>query len=188
MKNLKIVAMGDSLTEGFPFFNQASAWIEDIAEKFKCPVINRGISGDTTSGMRMRFQRDVLSEDPTHVIILGGSNDAWERIPLTRVSANFIAMVEMCEQSGIVPILGLPIPCCYPTMERFLNEYCDWIKNFAAEKGLLVIDFYTPFMDRILEGEGDELFVDDAHPSIIGYELMGEVAVRSLESLIKTAE
>ncbi len=183
---MRIVAMGDSLTEGFPFFNQESAWIRNIAIEFKCLVINRGISGDTTSGMRIRFNRDVLTEGPTHVIILGGSNDAWERIPLSRVSANFTAMVEMCEKSGIVPILGLPIPCNFPEIEQLLIEYCDWIKNYAAEKGLLVIDFHTPFMDRILAGEGEELYVDEGHPSIEGYALMGEVAVRSLESLRTT--
>lgn len=182
---MKIVALGDSLTEGFPFFNQECVWVAQIAEEFKCRVINRGISGDTTSGMRMRFHRDVLAEEPTHVIILGGSNDAWERIPLTRVSANFKAMVDLCEQRGIVPILGLPIPCFFPEIEQLLNEYCDWIKNYAAEKGILVIDFHTPFLDRVLAGQGEEFFVDEAHPSLEGYALMGEVAVRSLESLRK---
>jgi len=104
-KYIKIVAMGDSITEGYPFTNQES-WVEYLAQELKCQVLNQGICGDSTSGMRERFQRDVLDHAPTHVIILGGANDAYEKIHLESVSANFKAMEESCRQNGIIPIFG----------------------------------------------------------------------------------
>jgi lysophospholipase L1-like esterase len=132
--------------------------------------------------MLKRFQRDVLDHAPTHVIILGGANDAYEKIPLESVSANFKAMDACCRQSGITPILGLPTPSLLLEEEQFLTEYRNWLKSYANEKGILVVDFYSPFLNRIKAGQGANLFVDEVHPSIEGYALMGEVAIRSLKT------
>ncbi|TGE33631.1 GDSL-type esterase/lipase family protein [Desulfosporosinus sp. Sb-LF] len=176
---MKIVAIGDSITEGYPFSHQKS-WVEYVAKAFRVQVLNQGISGDFTGGMRERFLRDVIAHAATHVIILGGANDAYEEYPLITVSANFIAMVEICGQHGITPILGLPTPSLLPKEEQFLAEYRDWLKSYADERRIECIDFYTPFLNRIRAGQSARLFVDDVHPSIEGYAEMGEVAVRSL--------
>lgn len=179
---MKIVAIGDSITEGYPFSNQES-WVEYLAQELKCPVINQGICGDFTSGMFARFQRDVLEYAPTHVIILGGANDAYERIPLESVSSNFKVMEESCRHNGIIPILGLPTPSLLPEEEQFLTEYRDWLNSYAVENGISLIDFYSPFLNKIKVGQSAQLFVDDVHPSIEGYALMGEIAVRRLKGL-----
>ena len=181
-ETMKIVAIGDSITEGYPFSNQES-WVEHLAQVLKCQVLNRGICGDFTGGMRERFQRDVLAYAPSHVIILGGANDADEQIHLDRVSPNFMAMVGMCRQHGIIPILGLPTPSLIPEEEQFLGEYRKWLKSYADKNSIMIIDFYSPFLNRIREGQATQLFVDDVHPSIEGYVLMGEVAITSLKSL-----
>lgn len=179
-KYMKIVAIGDSITEGYPFSNQES-WVEHLAQAVKCQVLNEGICGDFTGGMRTRFQRDVIEHTPTHVIILGGANDAYEKIHLASVSANFKAMEECCRQNKITPIFGLPTPSLLLEEEQILIKYRNWLKSYATEKGIISVDFYTPFMDRLIVGQGAQLFVDEVHPSIEGYNLMGEVAVRSLE-------
>lgn len=175
---MKIVAIGDSITEGYPFSNQES-WVEHLTRDVKCQVLNQGICGDFTSGMLKRFQRDVLDHTPTHVIILGGANDAYERIPVESVSANFKAMEEACRQNGITPIFGLPTPSLLFEEEQILIEYRNWLKSYTNEKGILVFDFYSPFLERIKAGQGAPLFVDEVHPSVEGYALMGEVAVQS---------
>lgn len=180
---MKIVAIGDSITEGYPFGNQES-WVEHLAQEVKCHVQNQGICGDFTSGMRKRFQRDVLDHAPTHVIILGGANDAYEKIPLESVSSNFKAMEESCRKNGIIPIFGLPTPSLLAEEEKFLIEYRNWLRSYADEKGIILVDFYSPFLNRIRVGQGAQLFVDEVHPSIEGYALMGEVAVQSLKGLI----
>lgn len=177
---MKIVAIGDSITQGYPFSNQDS-WVEHLAQAVKCPVLNQGICGDFTGGMRARFQRDVIENTPTHVIILGGANDAYEKIHLASVSENFKAMEECCRQNNIIPIFGLPTPFLLPEEEQFLSEYRNWLKSYVTEKGIFFIDFYNPFMNRLRVGQGAKLFVDEVHPSIEGYNLMGEVAARSLE-------
>ena len=179
---MKIVAIGDSITEGYPFSNRES-WVEHLAQELKCQVLNQGICGDFTSGMRKRFQQDVLDHAPTHVIILGGANDAYEKIHLESVSTNFKAMEESCRQNGIISILGLPTPSLLPEEEQLLMEYRNWLKSYADENDITVVDFYSPFLDRIGVGQGAQLFVDEVHPSIEGYALMGEVAVKALQDV-----
>jgi len=130
-----------------------------------------------------RFHRDVLDHAPSHVIILGGANDAYEQIHVESVGANFIAMVKLCEQHAIIPILGLPTPSLLPKEEQYLKEYRNWLQRYADERDIMVVDFYSPFVDRIAAGQGTQLFADEVHPSIEGYALMGEVVVQCLKSL-----
>ena len=98
---MKIVALGDSITAGFPY-TESDSWTAILAWKMKCQVINQGIDGDYTEGMRYRFGHDVLRHQPSHVTIMGGSNDAAARLSLSSVSANFIAMIDLCREHGII--------------------------------------------------------------------------------------
>ncbi len=148
---MKIVALGDSITEGYPFSPQES-WVEYVARELNVPILNRGVCGDLTGGMRERFRQDVLAFAPTHVIILGGANDAFAGYPLADVSQNFIAMVDMSRQRGIIPILGLPTPSLLPEEEKFLMIYRDWLQDYAGREHIMVIDFYTPFMAAVNTG------------------------------------
>lgn len=181
-EQMKIVALGDSITEGYPFSPQES-WVEYATRKLKIEIVNQGINGDFTQGMLERFPRDVISYNPTHVIILGGANDAYEGLPLSRVSANFSAMLEICSRYGIIPILGLPTPSLLPSEEKFLAEYRNWLKDYASREKMAVIDFYTPFQRAIQAGGADKLYVDEVHPSIEGYRMMGETAVQRLNAI-----
>lgn len=181
---MKIIAIGDSITEGFPYTPKES-WVTYLAKEHNYEVINKGVNGDLTKNLCDRFQRDVLSLSPSHVIILGGTNDAYANFPLENVSPNFIAMVEMSMEEGIIPILGLPIPCLLPVDESFLKQYRDWLKDYAKTKDLLQIDFYTPFLKRLEAGEESKFFVDEFHPNIEGYRLMGQIAIKNLGSYLK---
>ena len=179
---MELVAMGDSITEGYPFTKQES-WVEHLTQELKIQILNQGICGDFTGGMRERFKRDVLDHAPTHVIILGGANDAYEQIPLERVITNFKAMEESCCQNGIVPIFGLPTPSLLPMEEQFLIQYRNWLNTYALDKGIMVVDFYSAFMKQIGAGQSAQLYSDEVHPSIKGYALMGEVAVKNFQDL-----
>ena len=178
---MKIVALGDSITAGFPYGNHVS-WTTVLARELNCEVINQGIDGDYTSGMRNRFGHDVLRYQPSHVTILGGSNDAAARIELTSVSANFIAMIDMCRENNIVPILCLQLPILETHGEHCLSQYRDWVRNYAAENSIFLIDFYKPFMERVEAGQHRELYCDLAHPSTAGYALMGEIVLEHIRN------
>jgi lysophospholipase L1-like esterase len=180
---MKIVAIGDSITEGYPFSHDDS-WVAYVAKELKIEIVNKGICGDLTQGMRERFKRDVFSHNPTHVIILGGANDAFAGLSSEGVSDNFKAMIDMSRHQGIIPILGLPTPFLLPPEEILLEQYRNWLKDYITRENIKSIDFYTPYFIAIQEGIAEKLYVDEVHPSIEGYKLMGETALRCLEGFL----
>lgn len=180
---MKIIALGDSITQGFPYSTRES-WVYYTARELNLDIVNQGICGDLTWNMHKRFQRDVVSSKPTHVIMLGGTNDAFLGYPLEEVSTNFTAMVDMACSYHITPILGLPIPSLLEQEEVILMSYREWLQAYAQDKKIRVIDFYTPFKAALEAGTGMRLYSDEVHPSVQGYELMGKTAVVSLKELI----
>jgi len=184
-RTTKIVAIGDSITEGFPY-TQKESWVTYIARELQFQVIiNKGINGDLTQNILDRFRRDVLAYNPTYVIILGGTNDAYANYPLESVSHNFKEMVKICQEEGITPILGLPVPILVPEEESYLTQYRNWLRDYGKMRDLLTIDFYTPFLKGIEAGEEAMFFADEAHPSIEGYKLMGKTALNDLKTFLE---
>ena len=184
MRTMKIIAIGDSITLGFPY-TQKESWVAFLAQELQREVINKGVNGDLTQNICDRFRRDVLTLNPSHVIILGGTNDAYSKYPLESVSLNFKAMVEMSQKQEIIPILGLPLPSLVPEEEFLLIQYRNWLIDFAMKKDLPYVDFYSPFLRRIKAGEEAQLFVDEVHPSLEGYNLMGETVLNELRTFLK---
>lgn len=178
-----IVALGDSITKGFPYTSKES-WVRYAAQELSLEILNKGVCGDLTRDMAARFHRDVLIYKPTYVTILGGANDAFAGFSVLEVSKNFKVMADNCRKQGIIPILCLPIPCLLPHEENLLEEYRDWLKEYAEKEGLAIIDFATPFQSAIEEGQAGKLFVDECHPSIEGYKLMGKTASESLRKIL----
>jgi lysophospholipase L1-like esterase len=177
-KDILLVTIGDSITYGYPYL-PAQSWVNIVQKRFNIKTFNKGINGDTTEMMLLRFPYDCLSLSPTHVTIMGGANDAFWGISVASVLENIAKMVELAEEKGIIPIIGLPTPIVTPVEEILLASYRDKIKKLAEDKGLAVIDFYTPFM---ADGKvRTEYFDDEAHPNIAGYNAMGEAAFSDLK-------
>ena len=88
---MKLVCLGDSLTEGYEIDNNKS-WTELLQKELNVEVINAGISGDTTSGMLARCEKLLLEHQPSHLIIFGGTNDLWfglkDEFILSNIHAN----------------------------------------------------------------------------------------------------
>jgi lysophospholipase L1-like esterase len=176
-----IVALGDSITYGYPYTPNES-WVYRVAGRCGQQIINQGICGDTTGDMAARFARDVLPLKPDAVILLGGANDIFSCLDLGTMTENMAGMVYQAEQQGILPILGLPTPCDFDEKNQ-LSEFRLWIIEFACEQSLPVIDFYT----HLLSDKGkfvDGLAVDGIHPSLQGYKRMAEIAAPVLDSLV----
>jgi acyl-CoA thioesterase I len=145
---LKIVAIGDSITEGFPY-SPADSWVELAALELGVNIINRGLCGDLTGDILNRFPQHVISLNPSHIIIMGGTNDTFARVPLSTVAANFTAMVTACSNHRILPIFGLPIPSMFPADEAFLTDYGNGWNPTPRQKKFRLSTF-TPHLPESL--------------------------------------
>jgi lysophospholipase L1-like esterase len=175
-KTDRIVCLGDSLTWGFPY-GPLYSWVHLVGEQYRLNLINHGINGNLTEDMLARFERDVVSAKPSHVIIMGGTNDVIIRESFPRITLNLEQIVEQAFKWEIQPILGLPIPLGWSEPEVRLARVRDWIQNFAAQKNLPVINFAQGFYRLMTQGEYElrwDLLLDGSHPTIEGYEAMAE--------------
>lgn len=175
-KKRKIVCLGDSLTWGFPY-GPTYSWVHLVSQRTGLNMINRGVNGNCTEDMLRRFSRDVVSAQPDHVILLGGTNDIIIRESFPRIIYNLEALVEEAVKHNIAPIIGLPIPLGDREAEVRLARVRDWINNYAAQKNFSVIDFVNCFYKTSESGEAElrwDLMLDWAHPSIEGYKAMAD--------------
>lgn len=180
---IRVVFMGDSITEGWG--QKATATARDRGEFFPGkPYINRGISGQTTPQMLVRFRQDVIELKPKVVVLLAGTNDIAEntgKTTLLEIGNNIASMSDLARANGIGVVLCSVLPASEfhwheglaPAPKiRALNT---WIREYAAKNGLVYVDYYT----RMANSEGGlkaELSADGVHPNKAGYEIMAPLA------------
>lgn len=184
-----VVFMGNSITQG---------WKEAVPGFFEGrPYINRGISGQTTPQMLLRFRQDVLSLRPGVVVILAGTNDiAGNTGPSTpeMIMDNLRCMTELAQMHGISVVLCSVLPAFdYPWRPGLapapvIAELNSLIREYAEEGNAVYCDFHT----RMADGRGglpQELSEDGVHPGQKGYALMGplveEAIARAVQSKIE---
>ena len=167
----RVVFMGDSITQN---------WLLADPGFFATSLVNRGISGQTTPQMLIRFRADVIALHPAAVHLLAGVNDiAGNTGPSTlgAIEDNLAAMVEIARANGVRVILASPLPAdafnwapqARPANEiRALNT---WIKDYAVRNHLTYADYYTS-MATTAGGLKPELTLDGVHPNKRGYDLM----------------
>jgi len=180
---IKIAAIGDSITYGYPY-GPVSSWFNITAERLHVDYINRGINGDITDGMLSRFDHDVLRYKPSHVIIMGGTNDAYNRRTVNQVVNNIKSMVGLAVQNGIIPILGLPIPCNDLAEEKLLGQYRAEMRQYARNNNMGSIDFHKTMVDGSGANIKEGLHCDGLHPSEDGYEVMAATAIEVLGNIL----
>ncbi len=174
--------MGDSITEG---------WHLDQSFPGK-PYINRGISGQTTPQMVLRFRQDVIHLQPKVVIILAGTNDiAGNTGPATpeQIEDNIASMADLAtckrDQSGALldpPAYDYPWePGLEPAPK--IDALNVWIRNYAAAKGYLYVDFHSAMKDA-RDGLPPNLSQDGVHPLPAGYAVMAPLAEAALEKAL----
>lgn len=170
----RVVFMGDSITQLWQFANP---------EMFGSAAVNRGISGQTTPQMLLRFKADVLALKPAAVHILAGINDiAGNTGPTTLedVQNNITSMVELAKAHGVEVILATPLPAGKFTWAPQIKpgplvaQYADWIRGYAVEQDLVLADYY-PLLATPDGSLKSELSPDGVHPNKAGYTLMEPV-------------
>jgi len=181
-----VVFMGDSITD---------AWVKRSPKFFadNPGYIDRGISGQTTPQMLIRFRPDVIALKPKVVVILAGTNDiAGNTGPMTleMIEDNLESMAELAKANGIQVVLSSVMPVCdyiRPQTERrppekiiALNE---WIKDYCHKNKLVYLDYYSAMIDdqKMLK---KEITYDGLHPNEAGYAVMEPLAEKAVAAAL----
>lgn len=189
----RVVFMGDSITDAWaaqarygPFFPGK-------------PYVGRGISGQTTPQMLVRFRPDVIDLKPKAVVILAGTNDiAGNTGPMTNedIQRNIASMSELAKANNIKVVLasitptsayhapanGVPQTTTRP-MDR-IRAINDWMKKYAADNGHVYLDYFSAMIDQsgVMK---TELTADDLHPNAAGYAIMAPLAEAAIQRALR---
>ena len=178
-KRTRAVFMGDSITEG---------WVLADPSLFERGVVGRGISGQTTPQMLVRFRADVVALHPKVVHLLAGTNDiAGNTGPSTvqDYKNNIMSMVEIAQANGIDVIVGSILPAAAFPWRREIDplpriaELNAWLRGFAKEKKLRYIDYHSALAGAAGELKSD-LADDGVHPNDKGYAVMRKLVEAQL--------
>jgi lysophospholipase L1-like esterase len=187
----RVVFMGDSITDAWPQ-PRYGTFFENK------PYIGRGISGQTTPQMLVRFRPDVIDLKPKVVVILAGTNDiAGNTGVMTNeeIEGNLASMAQLAKANGIRVVLSSiqPVSNYHATtnlpqtqlrpMER-IRVVNEWIKKYAAAEGHVYLD-YVPAMSDDKGLLRAELSADDLHPNQEGYAIMGPLAEAAIKQALR---
>lgn len=181
----RIVFMGNSITEGW--FNANPSFFENN------PYINRGISGQTTPQMLLRFRQDVIDIDADVVLILAGTNDiAGNTGPMTleQIRDNILSMVELAKSNSIAPIVCSVLPAYdYPWRPGLepnikIPKLNLLLKQMAEEQGVMYLDYYWAMADE-RSGLPKELTTDEVHLTKEGYAVMEKLAQEAIAKVVQ---
>lgn len=172
----RVVFMGNSITEG---------WVSMDPEFFKGkPYVGRGISGQTTPQMLIRFRQDVVHLQPKIVIINAGINDIAGNTgisTLEMIEDNLSSMCEIAKANGITVILASVLPAYDFPWRTGLKpaekvvELNNWMKQYAHQNGIIYLDYFASMADE-RNGLKSELTYDGVHPNLAGYKVMEPLA------------
>ena len=181
----RVVFIGNSITEG---------WAQYFPTMFAGkPYINRGIGGQTTPQMLIRFRQDVIALQPKVVVILAGINDiAGNTGPSTleMIEDNLASMTELAQSNGIRVVLSSVLPAIDFPWRRGLEPapkviaLNKWIKDYAAKRGAVYLDYHTAMSDAN-GGMRDGLASDGVHPTEAGYRIMAPLAEQAIAEALR---
>jgi acyl-CoA thioesterase-1 len=183
----RVVFLGDSITE---FWKLAHP--DFFGENF----IDRGIAGQTTAQMLVRFRQDVIALKPTVVHILGGTNDiAGNGGPTTEeaIRNNIASMVDLAQANDIRVVLGsVPPVGQFPWRPSIVDpaqhivEINEWLRRLARERNVLYVDYHEPLADE-RDAMKQTFSNDGVHPNRDGYSVMEPLARHAIEQALAAA-
>jgi len=179
----RVVLIGDSITEG---------WVNGDPALFVDGVVGRGIGGQTSPQMLVRFRQDVVALAPRVVHIMAGTNDIAGNTGPAQIKDfqnNVLAMLDIARANGIAVVLaGIP-----PSKRLYwreldprplIRELNGWLRDMAAERGLVFVDYGTVLADND-GGLRADLGNDGVHPNRAGYAAMRPLAERAFEAALR---
>jgi lysophospholipase L1-like esterase len=188
-----VVFMGDSITEGWG--KRLSSSMPDPGAFFPGkPYINRGISGQTSPQMLVRFRPDVINLKPKVVVILAGTNDIAENtgpMRLEDTESNLQSMSDLSTANGIRVVLCSVLPAKSFWWHKGIDPRAkiaklnEWIRAYAARHGFPYVDYYDAMADK--EGAlRSDLSPDGVHPNAEGYAIMAPLAETAIAQALST--
>jgi acyl-CoA thioesterase I len=186
----RVVFFGDSITD---------IWKLDESFPGK-PYVNRGIGGQTTSQMLVRFRQDVINLQPKAVVILAGTNDIagnTGKISNEDIEANLASMAELAKAHGIKVIFSsvLPVNNYSPESQDFFAQrpmerilaMNRWLKEYCAADDLIYLDYFSAMVDDkgLLK---KDLANDGLHPNKAGFAIMAPLAEKAIARAVATPQ
>jgi len=172
----QIIAFGDSLTAG-QGVAPGERFVSLLSKEFGVPILNAGVSGDTTASALERLDGDVLRRDPKVVILELGGNDLLQQVPHAATERNLAAMIARTQERGAAVVLvavggPLGIGGMGPVYRRLAAKY------------------HTALVKNILSGIlGDpELMADQIHPNAAGHRIIAQRIAKELRRAVPTLE
>jgi lysophospholipase L1-like esterase len=180
----RVVFMGDSITE---------LWKLAHPEFFGETWLDRGVSGQTSGQMVVRFRQDVIALKPAVVHIMAGTNDfAGNSGPTTldAIKNNIASMVDLATANDIRVILGsVPPAGSFPWRPSVVEpaqhivEFNDWLRRFAKERNLIYVDYHEPLADE-RDAMKQTFSNDGVHPNRDGYSVMEPLTRHAVEQAL----
>jgi lysophospholipase L1-like esterase len=182
----RVIFFGDSITD---------IWKLDESFPGK-PYVNRGIGGQTTSQMLVRFRQDVINLQPKIVVILAGTNDiAGNSGPISNedIEANYASLADLARANNIRAIFSsvLPVHNYTPKSQDFFAQrpidrilaLNKWLKDYCAANNLIYIDYFPAMIDDkgLLKRD---LADDGLHPNKAGFAIMAPMAGKAIEKVL----
>jgi lysophospholipase L1-like esterase len=184
----RIVFFGNSITIG---------WLHSMPSFFEGkPYINRGISGQTTPQMLVRFRQDVIDLKPRVVVILAGTNDiAGNTGPMTlnQIRDNIISMTQLAQANNIQVVLSSVLPASEyrwkPGMQPAIKipKLNAMIETYARNNNAVYLDYFSALVNKE-NGMNRDLAEDGVHPTKKGYQIMAPLAEKAIEKAMSLSD
>ena len=182
----EVVFMGNSITDNWAYFHP-----EFFSTNNYC---GRGIGGQTSAHMLVRFTADVIELHPKAVVIMAGTNDVAHNdywVEPKGVVENIVAMCTLAQSNGIIPIICSIPPCSeFPWRKEIKNpgqtivDINKSLKAYAESKGYIYIDYHSTFADKNL-GFPSSLSEDGCHPNPDTYYTMEDMVLEAIHNALK---
>ena len=178
----KAVLMGDSITDGWP-----SADPEFFSDN---NFVGRGISGQVTSQMLLRFRQDVIDLHPKYVVILAGTNDIAEnsgKIDMEKTFGNIVSMCDLAKANGIKPVICSVLPARKYSWRPEITDCAEQIvrlnsmlEEYAAKNRIKYVDYHSAMKDAD-NGLISDYTYDGVHLRTAGYDVIEQIILKVLK-------